>query len=108
MTEQHQIQTHRIKHTLYVYIGSPYCSKSFQQLDCQARQRWVMLVVNILGQDNYEIVAMATMLCQGLLQRRDDVRGWLQTDDVVGDREGQFDGLDEDLTGTFRATAGPF
>lgn len=65
-----------------------------------------MFVVNILGQDNYEIVAMATVLCQGLLQRRHDVRWRLQTDDIVGDREGQFDRLDQDLTGTLRATAG--
>lgn len=65
-----------------------------------------MFVVNILGQDNYEIVAMATMLRQGLLQRGHDVRRRLQTDDVVGDREGQFDCLDQDLTGTLRATAG--
>lgn len=53
-----------------------------------------MFVVNILGQDNYEIVAMATMLRQGLLQRGHNVRRRLQADDVVGDRKGQFDCLD--------------
>lgn len=65
-----------------------------------------MFVVNILGQDNYEIVAMATVLRQGLLQRGHDVRRQLQTDDVVGDRESQFDCLDQDLTRTLRATTG--
>lgn len=65
-----------------------------------------MFVVNILGQDNYEVVAMTTVLCQGLLQRGHDVRWWLQTDDIVCDREGQFDSLDQDLTGTLGATAG--
>ena len=89
----------------YICIRSPYCGEPFQQLDRQARQRWVVFVVNILGQDNYEIVAMAAMLRQGLLQRGHDVRRRLQADDVVGDREGQFDCLDQDLTGTLRATA---
>lgn len=63
-----------------------------------------MFVVNILGQDNYEIVAMATMLCQGLLQRGHNVRWRLQADDVVGNRKGQFDCLDQDLTRTLTAT----
>lgn len=107
MTERHPIQTHHVKHILHVYTGSPYCGEPFQQLDCQARQRRVVFVVNILGQDNYEIVAVATVLCQGLLQRGHDVGRRLQTDDVVGDGEGQFDCLDEDLTGTLRTTAGP-
>lgn len=83
-----------------------YCSESLQQLDRQARQRRVVLVVNILGQDDYEIVAMAAVLRQGLLQRGHDVGRRLQADDVVGDGEGQFDCLDQDLTRTFRARAG--
>lgn len=64
-----------------------------------------MFVINILGQDNYEVVAMTTMLCQGLLQRGHNIRRRLQTDDIVCDGESQFDCLDQDLTGTFRATA---
>lgn len=65
-----------------------------------------MFVVNIFGQNNDEIVAMATMLGQGLLERGHHFRWRLQADDVVGDREGQFDSLDQDLTGTLRSTAG--
>lgn len=49
---------------------------------------------------------MAAVLRQGLLQRGHDVGRRLQADDVVGDGEGQFDCLDQDLTGTFRARAG--
>lgn len=93
--------------TLYSFIyEKSYCGKSFEQLDCEAWQRWVMFVVNILGQDNYEVVAMATMLRQRLLQRGHDIRWRLQADDVVCDGKGQFDSLDQDLTGTLRTTAG--
>ena len=89
-----------------MYVGSSYRSKPFEQLDCEPRQRRVVFVVNVFGQDNYEVVAVPTVLSQGLLQRGHDVRRRLQTDDVVGDREGQFDCLDQDLTRTFRAAAG--
>lgn len=46
-----------------------YCGESFKQLDGEARQSWVMFVVNILGQNNYKVCAMTTVLCQCLLQR---------------------------------------
>lgn len=66
-----------------------------------------MFVVNILGQDHYEIVAVAPVLRQGLLQGGHYIRGRLQADDVVDDGESQFHGLDQDLTGTLGAAAGP-
>lgn len=62
-------------------------------------------MVYILGQDSNEIVAMAAMLCQGLLQGGHHIRRWFQADDIVGNREGQFDSLDQDLTRTFRKRA---
>ena len=83
-----------------------YCGKSFEQLDCKARQRRIMFVVNILGQNNNEVVAVTTVLCQSLLQRGHNIGQRLQADDVVCDREGQFDRLDQGLTRTLRATAG--
>lgn len=89
-------------------VGCSYCCKPFEQLDCEPRQCWVMFVVNVFGQDNYEVVAMTTVLSQGLLQRGHNIRRRLQTDDVVGDREGQFDCLDQDLTRTLRAAAGQY
>ena len=49
-----------------------------------------MFVVNILGQDNYEVVSMTTVLRQSLLQRGHNIRWRLQTDDVVCDRKSQF------------------
>lgn len=62
-------------------------------------------MVYILGQDGNEIVAMAAVLCQSLLQWGRHI-GWrLQADDVVGNRESQFDSLDQDLTRTFRKRA---
>lgn len=64
-----------------------------------------MFMVYILGQDSNEIVAMAAVLCQGLLQRGHHIRWWLQADDIVGNRESQFDSLDQDLTRTFRKRA---
>lgn len=81
------------------YRGEP-----FQQLDGQAWQRRVMFVINIFGQDGNEIVAMATVLCQSLLQRGHNIGGRLQADDVVRDREGQFDCLDQDLSRTLSAS----
>lgn len=63
-------------------------------------------MVYILGQDGNEIVAMAAVLRQGLLQGGRRIRRRLQADDVVGDRESQFDGLDQDLTRTFGKRAG--
>lgn len=64
-----------------------------------------MLMVDILGQDSDEIVAVAPVLRQGLLQGGHRIRWRLQADDVVGDRESQFDRLDQDLPGTFRKRA---
>lgn len=64
-----------------------------------------MFMVYILGQDSNEIVAMAAVLRQGLLQRGHHIRWWLQADDIVGNRESQFDSLDQDLTWTFRKRA---
>lgn len=62
-------------------------------------------MVDVLGQDGDEIVAVAAVLRQGLLQGGRHVGRGLQADDVVGNRESQFDGLDQDLTGTFRERA---
>lgn len=62
-------------------------------------------MVDILGQDSNEIVAMAAVLRQGLLQGGHHIRWWLQADDIVGNRESQFDSLDQDLTRTFRKRA---
>lgn len=62
-------------------------------------------MVYILGQDGDEIVAMAAVLCQSLLQWGRHI-GWrLQADNIVGNRESQFDSLDQDLTRTFRKRA---
>uniref|UniRef100_A0A0E9PXT7 Uncharacterized protein n=1 Tax=Anguilla anguilla TaxID=7936 RepID=A0A0E9PXT7_ANGAN len=47
-------------------------------------------MVDVLRQDCNQVVAMATALCQSLLQRRHHVRRRLQPDHVVGDGEGQF------------------
>lgn len=62
-------------------------------------------MVYILGQDSNEIVAMAAVLRQGLLQGGHHIRRWLQADDIVGNRESQFDSLDQDLSRTFRKGA---
>lgn len=86
--------------------GSSHRGQSFQQLDGQAGQRRVVLVVNVLGQHHDEVVAVAAVLSEGLLQRGHHVRGRLQPDDVVGDREGQLDCLDEDEARALAATAG--
>lgn len=64
-----------------------------------------MFMVYVLGQDSNEIVAMAAVLRQGLLQGGHHVGWGLQADDIVGNRESQFDRLDQDLTGTFRKRA---
>lgn len=64
-----------------------------------------MFMVYILGQDSNEIVAMATVLCQSLLQWGRRIGRWLQPDNIVGNRESQFDSLDQDLTRTFRKRA---
>uniref|UniRef100_A0A0E9QTR1 Uncharacterized protein n=1 Tax=Anguilla anguilla TaxID=7936 RepID=A0A0E9QTR1_ANGAN len=61
-------------------------------------------MVDVLRQDCNQVVAMATALCQSLLQRRHHVRRRLQPDHVVGDGEGQFHRLDEDLARTLRPT----
>ena len=47
---------------------------------------------------------MPAVLRQCLLQGGHGIRRWLQADHVVCDRKGQFDGLDQDLTWTLRAT----
>lgn len=65
-----------------------------------------MFMVDVLGQDGDEVVAVAAVLRQGLLQGGRRVGRGLQADDVVGHGEGQFDGLDQDLTGTLRERAG--
>lgn len=95
----------KILYMCILYYRSSYCGESFQQLDCKARQRWVMFVIDILCQDNYEVVAMPSMLSQSLLQRGDDIRRWLQANHVVCDRKGQFDCLNQDLTRAIRTTA---
>lgn len=64
-----------------------------------------MFVVNIFGQDHYEVTALAAVMRQRLLQGGHRIGRGLQTDHVVGDREGQFDCLDQNLTRTFRARA---
>lgn len=86
--------------------GRPYRGEPLEQLDRQARQRRVVFVVNVLGQDNDEVVAVAAVLRQRLLQGGHHVGRRLQADDVVGDGESQLHGLDQDLTGTLCATAG--
>lgn len=85
--------------------GRSHRGQSFEQLDGQAGQRRVVLVVDVLGQHHDEVVAVAAVLREGLLQRGDHVRGRLQPDDVVGDGEGQLDRLDEDEPGALAAAA---
>lgn len=62
-------------------------------------------MVYILGQNGNEIVAMAAVLRQGLLQGGHHIRWRLQADDIVGNGERQFDSLDQDLSRTFRKRA---
>ena len=65
-----------------------------------------MLVVDVLGQHSDEVVAMAAVLREGLLQRGRHVGQRLQADDVVGDGEGQLHRLDQDLLRAFSTAAG--
>lgn len=53
--------------------GRSHRGQSFQQLDGQAGQRRVVLVVDVLGQHHDEVVAVAAVLREGLLQRGDHV-----------------------------------
>lgn len=46
-------------------------------------------------------MSVLTVLCESLLQGRNGVRMWFESDDVVGDREGQLDCLNQHLTRTF-------
>ena len=65
-----------------------------------------MLVVDVLGQHGDEVVAVAAVLGEGLLQRGRHVGGGLQADDVVGDGEGQLHRLDQDLLRALGTAAG--
>lgn len=85
-----------------IYRGQP-----LEQLDGQAWQGRVVFMVDVLRQDGNQVVAMATVLRQGLLQGGHRVRRGLQPDHVVGDREGQLHRLDQNLTRALRvATRG--